>query len=286
MRLYRGFTSQDEIDREYNAGAAVPDNASIVANWVAESARVREQSISRLGLKYGPTVEEYLDFFSGGSGTPLHIFIHGGYWRRFTAREFSFVAAGLNREGVSVAVVNYALCPRVTIDEITRQIRAAIAWCHTHAKMLDCDPQRLTVSGHSAGGHLTGMALATDWERDYGLPLDTLKGGVPISGLFDLAPFPYSYLQPSLQLTWDQVARNSPINQVRPATAPQLVAVGGNESGEFRRQSKDYASTCQSKGSSAHYFEIEGANHFTVLGEIFDSSTAAFARLLTTARSG
>ena len=286
MRLYRSFTSQEEIDREYNPSAAVVDSVAIAARWAEDSARVREQSIIRLGLRYGPTVEEYLDFFSGGSGSPLHVFVHGGYWRRFTAREFSFVAAGLNREGVSVAVVNYALCPRVTIDEITRQARAAIAWLHTHAKQLDCDPTRLTLSGHSAGGHLTAMALATDWERDYDLPADILKGGIPISGLFDLGPFPYSYLQPALQLTWDQVHRNSPIHHVRGTAPPQLVAVGGAESAEFRRQSKEYASICKGKGAEAQYFEIADANHFTVLDALFDSESAAFARLLTVARAG
>lgn len=261
VRLYRGFTSQAEIDAEYDAGAAVVGSAAIVEGWAARSEATRRSLTCRPGLRYGPTCEEYLDLFPARPGAPLHLFVHGGYWRRFSAREFSFVATPLVAAGLSVAVVNYALCPGVCIDEIVRQARSAVAWAFTHADELGVDASRLTVSGHSAGGHLAAMIAATDWPKGYGLPVDTVKGILAVSGLFDLGPFPWSWLQPSLQLSFDQVIRNSPLGLDR--RCPAVIAVGADESAEFRRQSRDLAGRWR-----VPCHEIEGRNHFTVVEEI------------------
>lgn len=279
MRLYRDFTSQETIDAEYNAAAAVPESAAIVARWSAASAAARDRLPCRLGLKYGPTREEYLDFFPAGPGAPLHLFFHGGYWRRFSARDFSFLAEPLVEAGIAVGIVNYALCPAVTIDEIVRQARAATAWAFAHARKLGCDPDRLTLSGHSAGGHLVAMAASTDWPGDYELPADLVKAGMPVSGLFDLGPFPWSYLQPALQLTLEQVVRNSPILQLPRRGPPLLVAVGGAETAEFRRQSRDYLAAWRGRGLAGEPLEVEGANHFTVLDRLADPTTPLFGRL-------
>jgi arylformamidase len=280
MRLYRDFTSQDEIDRQYNPSADVADANQRIEGWTARSAAARTSLDCRLGVKFGPTREEYLDIFPAGHRSPVHVFIHGGYWRRFTAREHSFIAPALVEAGVAVVVVNYALCPTVTIDEIVRQVRAAVAWTFDQAASFGGDPARITVSGHSAGGHLTAMALATDWAGDYDRPADLLKGGVAISGLFDLAPFPYSYLQPALQLDWAQVRRNSPILHV-PEQGPAMVAaVGGDESEEFRRQSRAAAEAWP----GGRYLELPGTNHFTVLEALEDRESTLFRTLLEIAR--
>lgn len=280
MKLYRDFTSQEEIDREYNAGAAVPDSAARIEGWIARSAAARGSLSCRLGVAYGPTRDEYLDIFPSGERAPVHVFVHGGYWRRFTAREHSFVAPPLVAAGVSVVVVNYALCPGVGIDEIVRQVRASIAWTHRNAASFGGDPDRISISGHSAGGQLTAMALATDWPGVYDLPTDTLKAGLPISGLFDLAPFPYSFLQPALQLDWGQVRRNSPISLPPPPGIPVTVAVGGSESAEFRRQSAAFAEAW----TGSRYLEIPGCNHFTVLEELERAESPLLAALLGLAR--
>ncbi|MDX6752125.1 alpha/beta hydrolase [Geminicoccaceae bacterium 1502E] len=285
MRLYRDFTSQEELDREYNPGAALPESAALIEGWAARSERARATLPCETGLRFGPSLDEYLDLYPAGPGTPLHVFVHGGYWRRFTAREHGFVAPALVGAGVSVAVLNYALCPKVTIDEIVRQVRAALAWLHAHAGRYDCDPARITLSGHSAGGHLTAMALLTDWPGDYGLPEDLVKGGLAISGLFDLAPFPYTYLQPSLQLGWDQVRRNSPILHLPPSAAPLDVAVGGAESVEFRRQSRDFHAAWQERGLDGDLLEVPDANHFTVLEELERPQSPLLASLLARARA-
>jgi arylformamidase len=280
MRLYRNFATQDEIDRQYNPSAAVPDASERIQGWNERSTAVRSSLTCRLGIKFGPTREEYLDIFPAGDRAPVHVFIHGGYWRRFTAPEHSFVAPALVQAGVAVVVVNYALCPAVTIDEIVRQVRASIAWTYDHAASFGGDPARITVSGHSAGGHLTAMALLTDWAGVYDRPADLVKGGVAISGLFDLAPFPWSYLQPALQLDWAQVARNSPILHVPVSGPPLVAAVGGDESDEFRRQSHTYADLWP----GGRYLELPGKNHFTVLEELESSASPLFRTILEIAR--
>jgi arylformamidase len=211
-----------------------------------------------------------------GERAPVHVFIHGGYWRRFSARDHSFVAPPLVAAGVCVLVVNYALCPTVTIDEIVRQVRAAIAWAWHNAASFGGDPERITVSGHSAGGHLTAMALATDWPGVYDLPEDVVKAGLPISGLFDLSPFPYSYLQPLLQLDWAQVRRNSPIGLAPARAVPTVAAVGGDESAEFRRQSRSFADAWP----GGRYLELPGCNHITVLEELELPESTLFRTLL------
>lgn len=265
MPLYREFATQAELDRQYDNVAAVPASGAIVAGWTERSARARREPGCRLGVRFGPTRAEHLDVFPAGEGTPVHLFVHGGYWRRFTAAEFSFVAPPLVRAGTAAVVVNYGLCPDVTMDEIVRQVRASVAWTWANAADFGGDRDRITLSGHSAGGHLVAMALLTDWEGEYGLPADVIKGGLAISGLFDLAPFPYSYLQPALQLTWDQVRRLSPANLV-PERAQRLdVVAGADETDELRRQSRDFAALWATKGLPGRHEEVAGADHFTVL---------------------
>jgi arylformamidase len=265
VKLYREFASQDEIDREYNAGAAVAESAALTASWTERSMATRDRLGGRISVPYGPTRAERVDIFPAGEGAPVHIFIHGGYWRRFAAADFSFVAEALVAAGTTAVIVDYALCPGVSIDEIVRQVRAAIAWTWTNASTFGGARDRITLSGHSAGGHLTAMALATDWPGQYDLPSDVIKAGLAISGLFDLAPFPYSWLQPSLQLTWDQVLRQSPIRLVRAASPPLTVAVGADDSSEFRRQSSEFHQLREERGLPGRHVEVPGCNHFTVL---------------------
>lgn len=269
--LYRGFATQDELDREYNPRLAVPDAGAVMAEWEQRSAALREGTKSRLGLRFGPTLAEYLDvFLCDADRAPVHVFIHGGYWRSRSARDFSFVARAPLARGHHCVVVNYALCPEVTIPEIVRQARGALAWTWENAASFGGDRERITVSGHSAGGHLTARLLETAWERDYGLPASPIRGAVAISGLFDLEPLRWSWLQPAVQITPDIVDRESPARRPHRVPVPFVAAVGGAESAEFRRQSADYAAQIGAGGLPARYLEIPGADHFSVLESLAD----------------
>ncbi len=286
MRLYRDFTSQEELDREYDVVAASADAGARIEGWQRRSARVLEQIEVRRGLRYGPTRAEHLDFFPAGPGAPLHIFVHGGYWRRFTAADFAFLAPAVTEAGIALANLNYALCPEVSISEIVRQVRAAVAWCHQRAGDLGIDRERITISGHSAGGHLVAMALATDWPGTYDLPAGILKGGIAISGLFDLAPLRYTWLQPALQLDGDEIDRASPIRRIPGAAPPLTVVVGGAETAEFRRQSRAFLAAWRAAGLEGHWLEPPGLDHFTVLEELERPDSELFGVLTECARGG
>ena len=188
MKVYGDFT-QAELDEALNARGTAPDFDEVLRRYDEDSARVRARFKGTLGIAFGPSADETLDIFPAErAGAPIQLFIHGGYWRILTRTENSFAAEALVPAGATVVVINYALAPHVSLDEIVRQCRAAIAWTWKNARSFGADPDRLFISGHSAGGHLVGMMLATDWERDFGAPADVVKGATAVSGLYDLTP--------------------------------------------------------------------------------------------------
>jgi arylformamidase len=278
--LYRDFATQEELDDQYDPARTVPD-ASVYADFYdRESEKVRSELDHRLDVPFGPTLAEHVDLYHAGEVAPVLVYVHGGYWRARTSKEFGFVARGPVSEGVATVVTNYALCPRVTIDEIVRQTRAAVAWVYQNAGSFGGDPGRIHVAGHSAGGHLVAMLLATDWEGGYGLPADIIKGATAISGLFDLAPFPYTFLQPKLQLGWDQVLRNSPLLHIPDSAPPLLVAYGEDETTEFERQSEEFLDAWRAKGLEGERLILPGKNHYDVIDGFLDSGSPLCAAVL------
>ena len=281
--LYRDFATQEELDAQYDPERTVPDPGVYAEFYERESERLRLERDHSLDVPFGPTLAEHVDIYPAGPSAPVLVYVHGGYWRARTGREFGFVARGPVSRGVATVVPNYELCPRVTIDEIVRQARAALAWTYKNAESFGGDPDRIHVAGHSAGGHLVAMLLTTDWEGTYGLPNDTIKGATVISGLFDLAPFPYTFLQPKLQLTWDEVRRNSPILHLPAVSPPLLVAYGGDETDEFKRQSEAFLGAWGAKGLPGERLVLPGKNHYDVIDGFLDAGSpllsAIFGRM-------
>ena len=174
--MYRDFATQEELDAQYNLNAMLPEAAARYEAFCwRESEGVRAALDHRLDVPFGPTLAEHVDLYPAGKNAPVLIYVHGGFWCLRTSKEFGFVARGPVSRGVATVVTNYDLCPRVTIDEIVRQTRAAVAWAHKNAANFGGDPDRIHVAGHSAGGHLVAMLLTTDWEGEYGLPGDVVK---------------------------------------------------------------------------------------------------------------
>jgi arylformamidase len=265
------------LSRQYNNRELVPDHASIMARWSEQSARARASMTGHLDLRYGDMPGETLDLFPArkGDGSCL-MFIHGGYWRALDKKDFSFLALPWVSTGVSLAVVNYDLCPRVTMEDIVRQMLRASRWLWLHAEDYGMDQDRLHVSGHSAGGHLTAMLMTALWPVfDARLPRDLWKGGLAISGLYDLRPLmQVDFLQPDLRLDEEIAARLSPA-YLPPATrAPVMTCVGGAESGEFLRQNALLGSRW--KGAFAGDIAMPGRNHFTVMDALAEPASALF----------
>ena len=273
--LYRDFETQAHIDAQYNPSLLLPANAQPMQHFCELAAKTRASLQCVLDVPFGPTREETLDIFPADApNAPVFIFIHGGYWRALSSKDFSGIANGLKPLGITTVLINYALCPFVTLDEITRQARAATAWVVRNIANYGGDASRIAIGGHSAGGHLAAMCLQTQWARDYGLPQDPLCGGLLFSGLYDLEPLRYSYLQPLIQLDAGTIRRNSPAFMVRPSSTPLWVTWGEKESPEFARQSLLYHEAWQLAGNTSQLEAQAQANHFSVIHGLEDSGSA------------
>lgn len=221
---------------QYSPRLSVPDAADYFLRWAEESRAARQQLKHHANLAYGSGPKETLDLFPAQRSHYLLVFIHGGYWRAFDKDDFSWVAPPLVRAGISVAVLNYALCPTVHITDISEQCRKAVAWLYRHATRYGVHHQGMIISGHSAGGHLTGEMFATNW-ADYGVPREAIVGGISISGLFDLEPLTHVSFNTDLRLDTTRARASSPAFKLPTLAAPLVLAVGELESSEFHRQS-------------------------------------------------
>jgi len=274
MNLYRHFTSQEEIDLEYNLSLTVPDSKQWV-EWYKQKSEIARQTLDCiLDIGYGSSEDETVDIFpSKEQGAPVLIYIHGGYWFSGSSKDYSFVANGFVSQGFTVVVMNYSLCPKTTLSEITHQSRTLIAWIYKEAVSFNADPTRIFVSGHSAGGQQVGMLLASEWCSGYGLPDDVIRGGISISGLFDLHPFYYSYLQPKLLLTQEMILQESPYLHIPDSGVPLLITYSEEETAEFHRQSMDYFQAWQNNGLYGELLIQEGKHHFSAIEGLNDGNS-------------
>ena len=251
-----------------------------------EGKRARDTLSCILNVSYGPTLEETVDIFPATKpGAPVMVFLHGGYWRANQAHHFHNVALGPVAAGFTVVVVNYALCPHVTLDEIARQTRASLIWVRRNIHHYSGDAERVWVAGHSAGGQLTAMSLLTDWKRDYGINDNWLAGGLAISGVFELAALRFSYLQPLIQLNEGLIQRNSPVRNVTARSMPLSLTYGSLEQATFAAQSERMAERWQAAGNRGTVNALPDCDHFNILNG-FDGVDTALTRILTTLAQG
>jgi arylformamidase len=264
--------------REYNNRELFPDHPRHFARWAEDSARARGTMTCYLDRAYGPSPAETLDIFPArkGDGSAL-VFIHGGYWRSLDKRDFSYLAPAWVDAGVSLVVVNYGLCPAVSIERIVQQMLAASAWLYRHAGDYGMDEDRLFVSGHSAGGHLAAMMLAALWPAyDRSLPKDLYKGALAVSGVYDLRPLvQVGWVNGDLRLDEATAHKLSPAFLPAATRAPLALAVGGLESSEFKRQNALLAQRW--KAVLASDVPMPGKDHFTIVDGLAERASPLFA---------
>ena len=266
---------QQALDREYDNRAKVP-NVAHKTHQTVGSELAKARFATRLDVAFSPDPAELVDIYlpEGDGPSPIHVFFHGGYWISNTKDDFGFVALPFVPHGAVVVVVEYALIPSVTMAELIRQCRAALAWTWRNAESFGGDRGNITVSGHSAGGHIAVMMMATDWPGfDPALPAEPIRAGCGISGVYDLEPVRLSYLNDDLRLTPESAREFSAVLLEPRVRAPLLLPVGGDEGPEFIRQSQDMATAWAAKGLDARSWIMPGHNHFLTINQYLDADS-------------
>jgi arylformamidase len=269
------------LNYQYLPSKTVHDPTAYLARSATRSARVRRKLDCLIDLSYGNSPGQILDIFPApGKNAPVHIFIHGGYWRAVAVDKllYSHLAAPLVKAGATVVLLDYDLCPSVRITDIVEQVRCALVWIYKNVAKYNGDRKRIFVSGHSAGGHLAAMLLATDWADRAGLPKSLIKGAVLLSGLFDIEPHRHTELQADIRLGAREAKAMSPMYLNPVAKGPCILAVGENEPDLFHWQSLQYAARLRQHRIRAEYVSMPGDNHFSLtdrLGNARDPLTRA-----------
>jgi len=283
--IAEGSWPRERLDVDYNARATVGDR------FPDEMRAYRETSDEVRGdwLRFGDIVyddesQQTLDIFGPRPDTaprPVFLFVHGGYWRALSKYDSAMMAGMLAKAGIMTAVVDYRLAPTVSLSQIVREVRTALAFLWRNADRYGIDRDRIHIGGGSAGGHLTGMLLAGGWHQDFGVPENLVKSALPMSGLFELAPLAASFPQEWLSLDEQQIDSLSPIRHLPRRGCPVLVAWAEKEAPGFKRQSAAFAEAWKDLGHPVQTLEVPERNHFDILMELRNEETALSQALLT-----
>ncbi len=260
-----------DLDSQMNPRVAVPDFQVYLDAAAERSAAARLALPRELDVRYGTGPLQTLDIFtSEGQDLPVHVFIHGGFWRGLDKNIYSEIARPIVEAGAIAILVNYDLCPSVTLDEIVSEIRVCVSWLYHNVSRFGGDRDRISLSGHSAGAHLAATALCHDWTIN-GLPADAIKAAVLVSGVYDLRPVPQLAVNEEIGLSDDMARRHSVMFLPTDVRCPALVAVGAEEPRLWKLQSVDYARTLLRCGVPTRYLEIIGDHHFSITDRLAES---------------
>ena len=269
------------LEKGYNVRLLVDDFDGLIEKWSKWSEDFRANADSSLNCQYGDGEKDKLDIFRCGMpNAPLFIFIHGGYWQRGDKSIYSFVANSFVNSGIDVALIGYQLCPEATMTNIVEKIREAIVWIWNNADEYSISKNRINVSGHSAGGHITGMVLATCWkEVSKNLPDNLVKTGIPISGLYQLNPIRETTIADALGLDDAESLALSPHFFEPQTQAPILVTLGGGETPEFHWQTDNFVNKWKGFKASLDYFAEPDVDHFGIVERLANLESQIFTKV-------
>jgi arylformamidase len=269
MLIYKQY-DQVSLDRQYNNRLQVPDYITYLERWDLLSRQTEKELRVIKDIAYGELLRERLDIYpSPLPQSKTLIFIHGGYWQRLDKADFQFIAKGFLPHHITTVLITYPLAPTVTMDQVVLSCQKAVHWLHQNLFSFNGDPHQMYIAGHSAGGHLAAMLMYTNW-NELNLKPDLIKGVCAISGLYNLIPIWLSDINQVLKMDKEMVLRNSPVQLDTQLQYPLILAVGADESDEFKDQTREFYECWKEKTSALQFLELAGLNHYSILETIIE----------------
>jgi arylformamidase len=272
MLIYKQY-NEAQLNNQYNIRLHVPAFADYFERWEQLSKETREKYQFVKDIRYGDHERECLDVFpSAKPNSKTLVYIHGGYWHLFDKSKFHFIADAFHDDNVTTVLINYPLAPASTIGEMVASCRKAILWLHKNVQQFNGDPQQVYIIGNSAGAHLAAMLLQKEWMQQN--TVDFIKGVSLLSGIFNLLPVQLLQLNSVLNISDKIAMHNSPVTLIPAGNCPVLVCVGGDETDEFKCQSKALYDAWKDKNAAVRFLELAGINHYSML-ELLLNKTAS-----------
>jgi len=277
---------QVELDAAYDQSVYAPTGGQYAKRIASNSETTRQRLGAPKRFAYGPTPIEGLDVFPARTpNAPIFVFIHGGRWLLGAAKDFAYPADLFVNAGVNYVVLDFIHVDAAGGDlrVMADQVRRGIAWVYKNAASFGGDARRFYVGGHSSGGHLAGVAVVTDWSKDFGLPADMISGALLMSGVYDLKPARPSARSKYIKFDDDMEQSLSSIRHIDRLRAPISVTYGTFETPEFQRQSRDFAAAVKAAGKPVELLEAPNFNHFDMresLGNPYGPNGLAALKLM------
>jgi arylformamidase len=260
---------QTELDNAYDQAVYAPNQPLVHARRDAANARAKARLGAPLRFQYGASEIESVDVYrtkENPDNAPINVYVHGGAWRNGRSANFAFLSEMIVDAGAHSVIVDFSNIDDVggNLMTMAKQVRSAVAWVYDNAQTFGGDKNRLYVTGHSSGGHLASTIVTCDWQKDFGLPKDIVKGATLVSGMYDLKPVRLSKRSKYVNFTDEIEEELSAIRHLDRLNCPIVVGHGTQETPEFQRQARDFAAAVKAAGKPITFLVGEGYNHFEI----------------------